>query len=191
MSINQPLSKNRTSISLPDISGSKLIAARSPAILALCSTSTPHQQHNRKGLKSPGNVVVGRKNISVIMEEKENPNAGLSMLHHSKTTTTTATSSRPKMPKFKSSSIQCNLIDELMVTGDNETTDLTPYWKMMAHKRLAALDEAELETAQVNRHMAELNEENEALRNKIACYVEILREYDEIKASRLTALLLI
>lgn len=81
----------------------------------------------------------------------------------------------------KNSSIQCNLVDELIVTG--ESADSSPYWKLMAHKRLAALDEAELETAEVNKCMLGLNEENEKLRERIACYVEVLRQYDELKVS--------
>lgn len=71
-----------------------------------------------------------------------------------------------------------------MVTGEC-VDDMTPYWKLMAHKRLDALIETEEETAAVNKDMGRLHDENEKLREKIAKFTEILRQYDELKVRRM------
>ena len=84
--------------------------------------------------------------------------------------------------KNKNSGIQCNLIDELMLTGDS--LDETPYWKILAHKRLAALVEAQEETNHVNREIRELHEKNESLRKKIANFKKIIKEFDEMKVRK-------
>lgn len=84
--------------------------------------------------------------------------------------------------KSKNSGIQCNLIDELMLTGDS--LDETPYWKILAHKRLAALVEAQEETNHVNREIRELHEKNESLRKKIANFKKIIKEFDEMKVRK-------
>lgn len=126
---NSPLMKTRTSISLPDISSKSLV-------MKSAITSTPYngQKTHKSPLKSNA-----RKNISVILEEKENPGAV--------SVGAKQASNRSKTPRCKHASLQCNLVDELMVTADD--VDMTPYWKLMAHKRLAALVEAEQETIQV------------------------------------------
>lgn len=138
--------KHRNSISLPDIS-SKTYGLRSSAsflLLNSASTSTPHQTKAKKTC-SPvkATTTTARKNISVIIEEKENPNAAAE-----KAAVVAAAGSRSRVPRFKSAGVQCNLMDELIVTGDD--IDNTPYWKMLAHKRFKALEEAREETIKVN-----------------------------------------
>jgi len=73
-----------------------------------------------------------------------------------------------------------------MLTGDS--LDETPYWKILAHKRLAALVEAQEETNHVNREIRELHEKNESLRKKIANFKKIIKEFDEMKSELLEAI---
>lgn len=190
-SSSSPLTKNTPkSISLPDIS-SKAKTLRSSASIvfssaALTSTSTPHQNKSKSSTVSPIKSVVvqavkTRKNISVILEEKENPNFVGDAETKSK-----AINRPTKGHKYKNSSVQCNLVDELMLTGD--CLDETPYWKILAHKRLAAFVEAEEETQQVNREIRELHEKNESLRKKVANYKKIIKEFEDMKTQLLDAI---
>jgi len=184
---SSPLTKNTPkSISLPDISSRVKTIRSSTSIIfgsaAITKTSTPHQNKTLKSSESPVKSAAQanktRKNISVILEEKENPNFVLGDAE--------SKSKAINRGKNKNSGIQCNLIDELMLTGDS--LDETPYWKILAHKRLAALVEAQEETNHVNREIRELHEKNESLRKKIANFKKIIKEFDEMKSELLEAI---
>lgn len=204
---SSPLTKNTPkSISLPDISSRVKTIRSSTSIIfgsaAITKTSTPHQNKTLKSAESPVKSAAQanktRKNISVILEEKENPNFVLgdaeskSKVRLIKISFDSVINLKYNMlfyvykainrGKNKNSGIQCNLIDELMLTGDS--LDETPYWKILAHKRLAALVEAQEETNHVNREIRELHEKNESLRKKIANFKKIIKEFDEMKVRK-------
>lgn len=204
---SSPLTKNTPkSISLPDISSRVKTIRSSTSIIfgsaAITKTSTPHQNKTLKSSDSPvknaAQANKTRKNISVILEEKENPNFVLgdaeskSKVRLIRNSYDSGINLKYNMLFFvykainrgknKNSGIQCNLIDELMLTGDS--LDETPYWKILAHKRLAALVEAQEETNHVNREIRELHEKNESLRKKIANFKKIIKEFDEMKVRK-------
>lgn len=148
--MNSPLTKGRTSISLPDMS-LKSISSKAPTIRTLMA-STPVRNDAKTASVSSSTALAtapvgkssssgsSRKNISVIIEEKENPSLATER-------TVSINAARVKPAKLKSVDVQCDLVDELMVTGAD--VNGTPYWKLMAHKRFAALLETDNETKKV------------------------------------------
>jgi hypothetical protein len=149
--------RRRTSISLPDICLSvqqQQIAAQQPASIstskqAANTTSTPS---NFKSSISSTTLAarnnLNRKDISIIFEEKENPNAMASLNRSA----LVSSSLKPKAAKKKlvecrEISIQCNKSDEDMLTS--EGVENTPFWKMLAHNRFRALIKARKENEMV------------------------------------------
>ncbi len=138
---NERLSKlkKRNSISLPDINlliNSNLAETDS---LNRSATSTP----NHKGLKKS---YASKSNISVIMEEKENPNYMRARLEKmkkmevkigNKLSTTKAIAKEIAKIEMTDMAVQCNKSEEDMLFGDSVKG--TDYWRLIAHKRFNAL----------------------------------------------------
>ena len=131
--------KKRTSISLPDINS--YCDLKDANLLNKSATSTPHKNLLIKQISTPKN------NISIILEEKENPNY---MLNSDKLLSNMNKSKEAKKLKnveYKSASIQCNKAEEDMVFADS--VEGTSYWRLIAHKRHAAFLASNKENTQV------------------------------------------
>lgn len=118
----------RTSISLPDICGTN------KALKSINSTPNKNQT----------------KIESFIKEEKENPN----LINDKKPTSKSLfkdkqNKHKENLLKCKEISIQCNKSDEDMLLSSS--VEGTPYWKLLAHKRLRCLLETQEENDKVTR----------------------------------------
>jgi hypothetical protein len=145
--------KKRTSISLPDIcSTAALSESSSTTSINKSEASTPCKQ-------LPLLKTSKRSNISIIVEEKENPNLAFN-LHLEKclmkenadketvTATETANVKQNKpVENLREIAIQCNKSDEDMLFGDS--VEQTSYWKLLSHKRYNCLIETRLENEMV------------------------------------------
>ena len=112
----------------------------------------------RKAIKPTQSATVpsktNRTNISIIIEEKENPNYILNLNHEGlgKTDEVPETLCKNNVSKEESKcfceiAIQCNKSDEDMLIS--QSVHDTGYWKLMAHKRYKALIEASKENSMV------------------------------------------
>lgn len=144
---NQKLSKlkRRTSISLPDINVMSNFGDSNS--LNKSATSTPNKKAQRQ-------LTSSKSNISIIVEEKENPNYVKSKLTKMKKIEAKICSKlsankalKESEIKSKEISIQCNKVEEDMVFGDS--VNGTDYWRLIAHKRCKALDDTHKENSMV------------------------------------------
>lgn len=142
--LNRPL-KKRTSISLPDICST----AKS---LSVSQVSTPSKSKTTSTQNTP--FKSGRKDISIILEEKENPNSTFHLDKNSicygsyKNLTKLRETIKEEKAESKECSIQCNKSDEDMLLSDN--VDSTPYWRLLTYKRFKCLQETLKENHEVN-----------------------------------------
>ena len=134
-----------------------------------------------------------KNEISIIAEEKENPNysllssstlnlaskgAGLDQAEKTETTNVL-----PVVKTYSEMAIQCDKLNEDIVTSDA----VPPvYWKLLALKRYTALKETKLENVQLNSLIDGLNEKNEATRARIKELEDNLEQFEEIKVSNST-----
>lgn len=128
--------KRRTSISLPDICS--FVNSKDASNLNKSATSTPHKLKMNTATTP---VKFSKTNISIIIEEKENPNYYLS------STTLNEKQELVEKKETKEIAIQCNKSDEDLVFCDS--VEGTSYWKLIALKRVKALIETREENAQV------------------------------------------
>ncbi|CAF1085261.1 unnamed protein product [Brachionus calyciflorus] len=173
--------KKRTSISLPDICGTN------QALKSL--TSTPCKNH-RTTSTSTTPTKIPRKEVieSVIQEEKENPNVIMNDKKNGEKVTLKdkQIKNRENLTKFKEISIQCNKSDEDMLLSIS--VEGTPYWKLLAHKRLRCLIETEKENEKLNESIADLDKINDDLRERNNHLYGALKEYNEIKKQLLESI---
>lgn len=185
--------RKRTSISLPDICSS---AASS------CNSISFNNSFNKSEASTPSKPCFTptkhgkRNNISIILEEKENPNLISSLYSdkyskekkaEEKDSSTNKNVSKSsdgkredeKKKTFKEIAIQCNKLDEDMLFAD--TVENTPYWKLMTHRILKSLQETDVENIAIGKLLDELNDKNDILRNKNESLNKLLNEYDEIR----------
>ena len=155
--------KKRASISLPDICSTTSMANS----VNKSATSTPHKNKstsNRSNVNGIAHLLKTKKsNISIIVEEKENPNVVLSLsseklallqqkqqqkedLKVNKEQQLKKVREKPK--EYVEISVQCNRDVEDMLLSDS--VEGTAYWKLQAHRRFKAVLETELENKQVN-----------------------------------------
>lgn len=151
--------KKRTSISLPDICSQALNSNAFNNSFNRSEASTPNKISSFK-TNTPALKLNKRNNISVILEEKENPNLAFG-IHLDKNLKNSinklekqassdeclVSTKKEKNVEFKEAGIQCNKDQEDMLFS--ESVDNTPFWKLMAHKRLKCLLETEFENAEV------------------------------------------
>jgi hypothetical protein len=150
--------KKRTSISLPDICSQALNSNSFNSSFNRSEASTPNKLSSYK-TTTPSLKVNKKNNISVILEEKENPNLAFgihldknlknSINKHEKQTSSDECLvgiKKEKIIAFKETSIQCNKDQEDMLFS--ESVDNTSYWKLMAHKRLKCMLQTELENSE-------------------------------------------
>jgi hypothetical protein len=135
--VNEKLTKlkKRTSISLPDINS--YCDIKDANSLNKSATSTPNKTAFVK------QISVSKSNISVIFEEKENPNHILNMEKQASVEAVTNVRPKTKVVEYKEMSIQCNKGEEDMVFADSVCG--TDYWRLIAHKRSKALVESKME----------------------------------------------
>lgn len=114
------------------------------------STSTPYKAKksiSTSQSNSPTKAL--KKDISTIIEEKENP----SNVYHQTDVPAcndakqTRSKNKNRVPKFKNAIVQCNKDDEDMLLGHD--VDNTAYWKLLAHKRFNCLLKTQQENDQV------------------------------------------
>ena len=177
----------RTSISLPDVhADGSLKPLKSP----LVTSSTPLRAKGTVALSgkagSPSKLRRMKNEISIIAEEKENPNYSLlsSTLNlaakDSPDQLTTPTEPAPPAKTYSEMAVQCDKLNEDIVASD-----VVPpvYWKLLAHKRYTALKETKRENADLNKLIDELNGKNEATRARIKELEENLERFEEIKVT--------
>lgn len=160
--------KRRTSISLPDICS--YVNSKDASNMNKSATSTPHKV---KISSSVTPIKFSKTNISIIVEEKENPNYCM--------TSSNEITETIKKKEFKEIAIQCNKSEEDMLFGDS--VEGTNYWKLIAHKRLKALLESNKENSELHMSIESLDKKNESLRQSIKDLYELIAEYQEIKKS--------
>lgn len=171
----------RTSISLPDFhADGSLKPLKSTAVTVTSSTPLRGAKGAVAGGKgSPSKLKLRMKNeISIIAEEKENPNYSLL----SSSTVNLAEKPAVKSTTYSEMAVQCDKLNEDIVTSD-----VVPpvYWKMLAHKRYSALRETKRENVDLNSLIDELNDKNEATRMRIKELEDNLERFEEIKAQAL------
>lgn len=127
--------KRRTSISLPDICS--YANAKDANNLNKSATSTPHKV---KVNTTTTPIKFSKTNISIIIEEKENPNYCFA---HS----VVEKSELNNKKETREIAIQCNKSEEDMLFSDS--VEDTNYWKLIALKRVKALLESKEENSQV------------------------------------------
>jgi len=180
---NQKLSKlkRRTSISLPDINIMSSFGDSNN--LNKSATSTPNKRAQRQ-------LTSSKSNISIIHEEKENPNyvknkATKMKKIETKISSKLAANKALKDTEIKSKeiSVQCNKTEEDMVFGDS--VNGTDYWRLIAHKRSRALDDTQKENSTLHKDIEDLNDKNEVIRENIKELLELINEYKEIQKSML------
>jgi len=160
-SLAKPL-KKRASISLPDICSTTSM----PNSANKSATSTPHKNKLTTSKSNANGIAqllkTKKSNISIIVEEKENPNVVLSLsseklaLLHQKQQQKESLKELKEKPlkkakdpkEFAEISVQCNRDAEDMLLS--ESVEGTVYWKLQAHRRFKAVLETELENKQVN-----------------------------------------
>lgn len=177
--------KKRNSISLPDIT---LFANfNEEDSLNKSATSTP----SRKNIKK---ISASKSNISIIYEDKENPNLMKAKLEKMKSMESKiskklainkALTQEIKAIEQKEMSIQCNKAEEDMVFGDSVKG--TDYWRLIAHKRLNALDETREENVKLHSDIEKLHEKNESLRQNIKELYEVINHYKELQRQAIEA----
>jgi len=184
---NEKLSKlkKRNSISLPDIN---LISSfNDENQLNKSATSTP----NRKGMRK---LAASKSNISIIMEEKENPNFMKAKFEKMKSieakiakklAATKTLTKQVASVETKEMSIQCSKAEEDMLFG--ESVEGTGYWRLIAIKRFNAIGETKKENAELHAGIEMLNEKNERLRENIKELYELINQYKEIQKAALEA----
>lgn len=160
-SLAKPL-KKRASISLPDICSTTSM----PNSANKSATSTPHKKKLTTSKSSANGIAhllkTKKSNISIIVEEKENPNVVLSLSseklallqqqqqQHKENLKVAKEKSLKKAKEskeFVAISVQCNRDVEDMLLS--ESVEGTVYWKLQAHRRFKAVLETELENKQV------------------------------------------
>ncbi len=100
------------------------------------ATSTPHKVKISSAVTP---IKFSKTNISIIVEEKENPNYCM--------TSGIENTESIKKKEFKEIAIQCNKSEEDMLFSDS--VEGTNYWKLIALKRVKALLESNKENAEV------------------------------------------
>lgn len=177
--------KKRNSISLPDITifGN----FNDEDSLNKSATSTPCRKTMKK-------ISASKSNISIIYEDKENPNLVKAKLEkmknmESKINRKLAMSKALKEEiikvEQKEMSIQCNKAEEDMIFGDSVKG--TDYWRLIAHKRLSALAETKKENLTLHTTIEKLNEKNESLRQNIKELYEVINQYKELQKQAIEA----
>jgi len=151
--------KKRASISLPDICST----ASMPNPANKSATSTPHKNKLTSSKSNVNGIAqllkTKKSNISIIVEEKENPNVVLSLsseklalLQQQQQNKANLKGAKEKQSKkvkeFVEISVQCNRDVEDMLMS--ESVEGTVYWKLQTHRRFKAVLETELENKQVN-----------------------------------------
>jgi len=176
--VNEKLTKlkKRTSISLPDINS--YCDIKDANSLNKSATSTPNKAALVKQISA------SKSNISVIFEEKENPNhINLNMDKLASAEAAVNVKKPSKTADCREVSIQCNKAEEDMVFADSVSG--TDYWRLIAHKRFKALVESKSENKLLNDQIEGLNEKNEKLREDIKELYSLLDQYNEIKKTML------
>jgi arginyl-tRNA synthetase len=102
-----------------------------------------------------------QKRVLEMCDDKENPSKRISL-----------------QLELKSIGVQCSKLDEDFMT---RSEDGNYYWKIMAFKRRAALNEIIKENRQLNIDIDQLNLDNELLRDENKSLLEILEEANTIK----------
>lgn len=184
--------KKRTSISLPDISSQNfentVVSSQKSTPckmkMSLSSSSYGVQCYSSLNLHStPGTGLLrGRKDISIIMEEKENPSFLLELsAQRTKSSSTVAVIQEEKLEKsYKDTGVVCKLDVENMLLYDDQLED-TSYYRLLAQKRFAALQEAKQENMELNDMLNKLDEKNDLLRARNKELVDLIHNYEEIK----------
>jgi hypothetical protein len=154
--------KKRNSISLPDICAT--LQQQQQLEQSIKSiTSTPSKLRTSSTVNTPSsksNINRVRNNISIIIEEKENPNSILvsNLNEKSAKLQQKLKSIAVQYPKLKTEcteiEIQCNKGEEDMLMS--ETVENTPYWRLLAHKRYKCWTETQIENSMVSRLRNEL-----------------------------------
>lgn len=159
--------KRRTSISLPDICA--YANSKDASNLNKSATSTPHKIKISSAVTP---IKFAKTNISIIVEEKENPN-------YCMTSSVEKLEPSIKKKEFNEIGIQCNKSDEDMLFGDS--VEGTNYWKLIALKRVNALLESKKENADLHKSIESLDKKNDTLRKNIKDLYELIAEYQEIQ----------
>jgi hypothetical protein len=179
--------KKRNSISLPDINLMMNNLSDCDS-LNRSATSTPC-----KGMKN-SQTSKSKGNISVILEEKENPSymraklekmKSMEMKIGHKLIATKAIAKKIAKPESREVSIQCNKSEEDMLFGDSVKG--TDYWRLIAHKRFNAMLDTKAQNKELHAKVMSVNEHNEALRESIKELYELISQYKEIQKSFLEA----
>jgi hypothetical protein len=147
--------RRRTSISLPDICLSvqqqQQQQVNQPSITPLkqaVTTSTPSKFKSSTSSTALASRNSNRKDISIIFEEKENPNVMASLNQKALVSSVLKSKvAKKKLVECREISIQCNKSEEDMLTSDD--VENTPFWKMLAHNRFRALLKARKENEMV------------------------------------------
>lgn len=180
--------KKRNSISLPDINLMMNNLSESDS-LNRSATSTPN-----KGIMKKSHASKSKSNISVILEEKENPSnmraklekmKSMEMRIGHKLIATKAMAKKAAAIEGKEVAIQCNKSEEDMVFGDSVKG--TDYWRLIAHKRFNAFVDTKAQNQELHARVMSVNEHNEALRESIKELYELISQYKEIQKSFLEA----
>ena len=134
--------RKRTSLSLPDICS---INNEKCSSMNKSALSTPSKSSLTPSKLSRNQT----SNISVIVEEKENPNFALNANQENFKCEELISGKQGKeeFKTFIEVGIQCNKSDEDMLMS--QTVHDTCYWKLMAHKRYQALIQASKENSAV------------------------------------------
>jgi len=183
--------KKRNSISLPDINlllSSSNTCSRSDMPPNSSATSTPN---NKSVNPKPQHKKMSssKSNISIIFEnEKENPNYMKAKLRNmenkiNKKALTVKQALNETKNKTHEISIQCNKNEEDMVFSDSVKG--TDYWRLIAHKRLDALNQTKIENVQLHKRIENLHEKNEELRANIKELYELIESYKELQKAAL------
>jgi hypothetical protein len=142
----------KTSISLPDMEFIRFDQNSNNIKANLRQPTTPAQKSNinlaKKGACSstPSKTKKSStlQNISIILEEKENPNAP-----RYNTRTKKSSKQRVEIASKVDNGTQCNLSEEAMLYSE-AGQEGTLYWKLLCMKRLEAIDETKDENKNVN-----------------------------------------
>lgn len=184
--------KKRHSHSLPDIN--LLLSSRSDMQLqsnSSSNTSTP----NNKSAQNPKQqqkkmLSTSKSNISIVFEdEKENPSyitkAKLRNMENkiSKKVLTVKGLEKQKAKTTHEMNIQCNKSEEDMVF--NDCVNGTDYWRLIAHKRMDALDKTKIENMQLHKGIEALHDKNEELRGNIKELYELIENYKVLQKAAL------